>query len=178
MQHLLFALTLGSALISLPAVAQADNRFGALASDSMPLGMDVPLSSTRIKISGLESFVFDFNKGGDLPRDQSQDVCVYITTDTTYTVTLSAPLLTDQSETYPYSIDYTDINDPNLVLASGTIDTVPYNGSLSGFSASSVLDCTDGSNTARVSVGFPADLKQRAATSGATANVRLTVTPD
>ncbi|MFN3212122.1 MAG: hypothetical protein ACE37M_03380 [Henriciella sp.] len=165
------------------ASAQVSNN-GELSSISSTAGATYTLTvtepATMVQITGLEDLDFEHNFGGDLAQTQTKDVCVYISNASeTYQVQMKAPPLSDGTNTYPYSISFTDTSDDTRTVGATGI-TQAFDQTVGGFNASNSSMCRNGDTPARLTVSM--DGTPTATTGGvdgfAKAMVELIVMPD
>ena len=169
--------------LTLPALAsaQGDGVVSTVESKaSMTYTLNVIEPPTRIRISGLEDMDFNYNIGGNFEPEQSVDVCVYISDDSTetYDLRMRAGLLTDGATNYVYRVNYQDVANPNIENVVEVVNT-PMDQTISGFTANKDdQNCSSDGMPATLTVEFPSDIDITVPTLGATAQLTFTVSPN
>lgn len=171
-------------LLTFPALAtaQGDGVVSTTESTaSMTYTLNVIEPPTRIRISGLEDVDFNHNNGGDNALEQSMDVCVYISDDSTetYDLQIQAGVLTDSVTNYQYALIYQDVRNPNI-MNDVSVSDVPSSRTVSGFTANKDdSNCSTGGMPATLKIGFALGLAPTVPTAGtATAQLTFTVSPN
>ncbi len=176
----LFSILSISLIIPNIALAQNDGTIGTVDSTaSLTYTLNVVEPPTRIQISGLEDLNFDYNIGGASAPEQSFDICVYISDDSTetYDLQLQADPLTDTNTNYPYTFTYEDNLVQSPVSLSGTVTDTTFDQTETGFTASTDQNCSSGDRPARLTVALGSD-PTVATASSASAQMRFTVSPN